>query len=75
MLEREQGALHGVGEAAEIVADHALGDHFHAEIVQLAGEIQGVGVQALCRQQFRADCDDFGVHQNSGLPLMPTSTR
>jgi hypothetical protein len=69
------GATDGVGEGFTVVADHRLGAHFHAQVIQLAGEPERVGVDALGRQHFRADSDDFGVHQKSGLPLMPTSTR
>ena len=75
MAERARARAHGVRQAVAVVADHALGDHFHAQVVQFAGEIERVGVHALGGEHLRADRDDFGVHQSSGRPLMPTSTR
>ena len=45
------GAAHGLahlrGQAVAVVADDALGDHFDAEFVQLGGEIERVGVDAI----------------------------
>jgi hypothetical protein len=35
------------GQAVAVVADDALGDHFDAQVVQLAGEIERVGIDAL----------------------------
>ena len=36
-----------VGQAVAIVADDALGDHFDAELVQLRGEVERVGIDAI----------------------------
>jgi len=58
-----------------VVADHALGHHFDAQVVQLAGEIERVGIDALGRQHFGTDRNDFGIHQMSERRLIPTSTR
>ena len=52
-----------VGEAVAVVADDAFGDHFDAEIVQLGGEVERVGVDAIACEHLAADGDDFGVHQ------------
>src|ERR1017187_3172557 len=74
--------MDGISQAIALVADDALEDHFDAEIVQFAGEVEGVCVDSPGGQHFRADRDDFGVqrsvrqsfHQTSGRPLIPTST-
>ena len=52
------GARHGlrapgVGQAVAVVADDALGDHFDAEVVQLRGEVERVGVDALAASASR----------------------
>ena len=44
-------------------------------IVQLRGEVERVGIDAIAREHLAADGDNFGVHQKRGRPLMPTSTR
>jgi len=65
----------GSGETVAVVADHALGDYFDAQVVHLTGEIERVGIDALGRQHFGADRNNFGVHQMSERRLIPTSTR
>ena len=64
---QDGGAAHGVahlrGQAVAVVADDALGDHFDAELVQLIGEVERVGVEAIGSEHLAADRDDFGVHQ------------
>ena len=57
-----QGLPHLGGHAFAIVADDALGDHFDAELVQLRGEIERVGIDALAGEHLTADGDDLGVH-------------
>ena len=52
----------GGGETIAVVADHALGDYFDAQVVQLAGDIERVGIDALGRQHLGADRNDFSVH-------------
>jgi hypothetical protein len=70
-----QRAANGAGQPLAVVADHALGYHFDADVVQFGGEIEGVGIDAVGRQHLRAASDDFRVHRVSGKPLIPTSTR
>ena len=65
----------GIGKPLAVVADHGLGDHFHSQVVQLGGEVKGIGIDALRRQHFGADRDNLRVHQISSRPLMPASTR
>src|SRR5262245_49585462 len=65
----------GIGEPVPIVTNYRFRADLNAEVIELSGEIERVGVDALRRQHLGADCDDFSVHQTSGRPLMPTSTR
>ena len=48
---QDGGAAHGLahlgGQAIAVVADDALGDHFDAELVQLRGEVERVGIEAI----------------------------
>jgi hypothetical protein len=46
-----------------MVADDALEDYFHAELVELLGEVERVGVAAERREQLGPDRDNFGVHE------------
>jgi len=41
-----------------MVADNHLAAYFHAERVQLIGDEQRVGIDALDAEQLRAGCDD-----------------
>ena len=52
------------GQPLAIVADHVLGRHFDAQIVQLLGEEKRIGIDPLGRQHLRADRDDLGVHRS-----------
>ncbi len=63
IAERAHGLADLGGEAVAVVADHAFGDHFDAELVQLGGEVERVGIEAIAREHLAADGDDFGVHQ------------
>ena len=64
---QDGGAAHGLahlgGEAVAVVTDDAFGDDFDAEFVQLRGEVERVGVEAIAGEHLAADGDDFGVHQ------------
>ena len=59
---RAQSAPDGPGEALEIVADDVFRRDFDAEIVELLGDKEGIGVDPFVRQHLRADGDDLGVH-------------
>jgi hypothetical protein len=74
-LRARERLAEGAGETVEVVADDALAGYFDTQVVQLAGEIERVGIDALGRQHFGTDRNDFSVHQMSGRPLIPTSTR
>jgi hypothetical protein len=52
--------LRGCNQTWQVVADDALEDYFHAELVQLLGEVERIGVAAEGREQFRADRDNLG---------------
>src|ERR1039458_5559990 len=56
------GLAHLGAQAVAAVADDALGDHFDAELVQLSGEVERVGIDAIAGEHLAADGDDFGVH-------------
>ena len=47
------------------IADDRLEDDFNPELVQMFGEIKGIGVLAEGSQQLRANGDDLGVHASS----------
>ena len=47
------------------VAHDGLEGHRDANLVELFGQIEGVGVLAIRREHFGADCDDFGFHGSS----------
>ena len=54
--------LSGGHELAEIVSDDAFEDDFDAELVELLGEIERIGVHAVGSEEFGTYRDDFCVH-------------
>ena len=56
-----QRGLDGVGQQRAIVADDQLPPHFDAQRVQLIGDVQRIGVDALRGQHLRPNSDDLGV--------------
>ena len=52
----------GAGEVLERVADDGFEGDLNAKVVQLRGEVEGVGVLAKGCQHLRADGDDFSEH-------------
>ena len=67
--ERESARAHGIRQPVAVVADHGFGGHLHAQVVELGGEVERIGVDALGGEHLRADCDDFGVHQKQRQAL------
>ena len=61
----------GVDQIFLAVADNGFESHRHAELVELLGEVEGVGVLAERRQHLRADCDDLRFHESSYQLLAP----
>ena len=57
-----QGLLDTLNQAFTVVAHDGFENHFDAQVVQLLGEKEGVGVLAVWRQHFGADRDDLCVH-------------
>ncbi len=53
----------GIAKLIVFVADHGLALDGDAQLVQALGEEQGVCIQAIGREQFRPDGDDFRFHQ------------
>ncbi len=69
----------GCGEQGAVVSDDQLAAHLHSQRVELIGEEQRVGVQALGGQHFRPHGDDFRVSpcmgnrkENRDSALCPT---
>ena len=56
------GEFGGCREPFGVVAHNAFEAHFHAQVIQLFGEVERVGVLAMGSQHLRADGDDLGVH-------------
>jgi hypothetical protein len=54
--------LRRLNQPFEIVAHHALENHFNAQLIDLLGEIERIRIRAEGRQQLRADRDDLGIH-------------
>ena len=54
--------LSGGDELAEIVSDDAFENDFDAELVELLGEVERIGVHAVGSEEFGTYRDDFGVH-------------
>src|SRR5438552_12207369 len=75
-----QRGLHGVGQQRAIVANDQLPAHFDAECIQLIGDVQRIGVNALRGQHLRPHRDDLGVPHSveerygTGQPSMRAST-
>ena len=65
MSVRAKGVADGADEILLAVADDGLEGHRDADLVELFGEVEGVGVLAMRREHFGADCDDFGFHESS----------
>src|SRR6185437_4393790 len=67
------------GKTNTVVANDQFANDFDAQVVKLLREEQRVGIDALWRQQLRADGYDFGVWHGErygiGRPAMPASTR
>lgn len=60
----------GFGQKFAVVADNGLAQNLDAKLIQLFGQEKGIGVQAIRRQQFRANRDDFRFHaQYCSSPL------
>ena len=70
-----QRASYDGGETVAVVSDYGLLHNFYPQSVQLAGEVERIGVDFIFRQHLRADGYNFGIHQGIGLPAMFTSTR
>ena len=47
------------------VADNRLEGHRNADLIELFGQVERVGVLAVRRKHFGADCDDLGFHGSS----------
>ena len=57
-----EGHAGGSGEVLERVADNGFEGDLDAEVVELRGEVEGVGVLAEGGEHLRADGDDFSEH-------------
>ena len=55
-------AAEGVANVVVLVADHGFAGHGDAESVEPLGEEKRVGIDAVGREQFRTDRDDFSLH-------------
>ncbi len=71
-LDAAEGLAEGVANVLVLVADHGLASHLDAEMVEALCKQKGIGVHAIRRKQFRADCNDFSFHEcgyrGSGKP-------
>ena len=64
----------GSGEVIEIVADDGLEGDLDAEIVELGGEEERVGVLPVRREHLGAGCDNFCLHR-AVVPLPSLKAR
>ena len=55
-------AAEGVANVVVLVADHGFAGDGDAQMVEPLGEEKRVGIDAVGREQFRADGDDFSLH-------------
>jgi hypothetical protein len=53
---------HRFRQAVAVVADHGFGGNLHTQVVELGGQVERIGIDALRGEQFGAGRDDFGVH-------------
>jgi hypothetical protein len=67
-VKASEGGADGVDEVFAAVADDGLEGHGDADLVELFGEIEGVGVLAVRGEHLGADGDDFGFHECSSQP-------
>ena len=54
--------LRSGNQPGPIIANNTLEDHLDAELIQLLGEVERVGIHAEGREQLGSHRDDFGIH-------------
>ena len=61
-LDAVERAAEGVANVVVLIADDGFAGHGDAEMVEPLGEEKRVGIDAVGREQFRTDRDDFSLH-------------
>jgi hypothetical protein len=54
--------LRSGNEMTELVAHHALENYIDAQQVQLLGQVERVGIDAVGSEHFGSHRDSFGIH-------------
>ena len=67
--------LRGRNQVFEVVPHDALKNNFHAQLIDLLGKIQRIGVGTEGREQLRTNRDDLGVHARSVNDKAAPSTK